>query len=105
MNHKTVMRTPVGWKPVGQVQKQARRQVGLGNTEQEAQGIELPGGFDKGKQGGDDAPGNHDAGYPDPRTDLVQDDVAGYFAEEVADPSISPSSAAFEKSPRPSVNH
>ncbi|MNL50939.1 hypothetical protein D3C87_1739990 [compost metagenome] len=45
----------------------------------------MPRGFDEGEQGGDDAPGDHDARDPDPRTDLVQDDVAGDFAEEVAD--------------------
>ncbi|MCY1429775.1 hypothetical protein D9M71_457050 [compost metagenome] len=78
-------RTPIGRKPVGQVQQQTRRKTRFGNAKQKAQGIELPRGFDEGEQGGDDAPGDHDASDPDPRTDLVQDDVAGNFAEEIAD--------------------
>ena len=57
---------------------------GLGQPEQDAVDVEAPLAPHEAGQRGDDAPGDQDAGDPAPRPHLVEDQVAGDFADEVA---------------------
>src|ERR1700712_1604615 len=40
---------------------------------------------DQGAAGGDEAPGDHDAGDPDPRAEAIQRQVAGYFENTITE--------------------
>ena len=51
----------------------------------QAHGVELARGADERGAAGDDAPGDEDAADPDAGADLVEDEVAGDFEEEVAE--------------------
>jgi len=63
----------------------ARNEAGFQTADQKAQNVER--GFTGDKHHGcrGDTPGNHDAGDPAFRTDLVQNHVARNFEQEIAD--------------------
>ena len=75
----------MGGKPGGQVIQYARQEPGLGGAQKEPQDVELGGGGDQHGAGREQAPGDHDAGDPDLRTDLFQDQVAWDFEKDIAD--------------------
>lgn len=70
-------------EPVGQVQHHARKQTGLGNAQQQAQHVERRLALHKGHGRRDQAPGHHDPRDPEPRADLVHDQVAGDFRQRI----------------------
>ena len=72
-------------EPVRQVQDDAGEEPRLAGAEQEAQRVERPGRLHEHHAGGDESPEDHDAGDPQPRADLLEDDVARHLEEEVAD--------------------
>ncbi len=77
---------PVGrGEPVGQVEDHAREEAGLGDAQQEAQADERPGPLHEGHGGGDQPPGRHDPGDPEPRPEALQHQVAGDLHQEVAE--------------------
>ena len=76
----------VGGEPVGEVEDHAGEEAGFGDAEQAGAWCRTrPGRADERGAAGDDAPGDEDAADPDARADLVQDEVAGDFEEEVAE--------------------
>ena len=72
-------------EPVGQVQDHAGEEAGLEQAEQEAHDEEAGFAAHEGHSGRREAPGNHDAGDPDPRAKPIQHQVAGHFEDEIAD--------------------
>ena len=78
-------RAMLGGKPIGQVEEDAGKKSGFGKTQKESKGNKarpVPG--DR-HQAGNDAPAHHDPGDPEPRSDAVQDVIARYLEQGVAD--------------------
>ena len=71
--------------PVGQVEHDAGEEAGLGDTQQEAEGVEAHRPLDEHEAGGDSAPADHDSGHPPPCTDPVHDEVRGDLEDGVTD--------------------
>ena len=89
-----------GGKPVGEIENDAREESGFRDAEQKAQRIKpelkrcdteerwqrSPGNAVHEREGaGNDRPGEHDAGNPPARPELLEGEVAGHFKEEVAE--------------------
>ena len=71
-------------EPVGEIQHKTGEQPRLGETEQEAYRHEAVGAGRESGAARDDPPGDHDAGDPDARADLFEDDVARHLEQHVA---------------------
>ena len=74
-----------GRKPVAQVKDDPREKAGFGGAEQEAQDIETDRALHECHGAGDDPPGEHDPGNPDPCPDAMQDEIRRDLKQEVAD--------------------
>ncbi len=73
-----------GGKPVGQIQDDAGKEAGLRRAEQEAHHQETGRAGHEDHADRHDAPRHHDPRNPAPRADLLHDQVAGHFEEEIA---------------------
>ena len=72
-------------EPAGQEVKHAGNEASLGHAEQETQDIELRRRLHEGHAGTDQSPGDHDAGDPQARADLVKEYVARHFEQHIAE--------------------
>ncbi len=75
----------VGWEPMREVEDDAGKEAGFGDAEEEARGVELPGGADEEHGHGEDSPGDHDAGEPAAGSEAVEEQVRGNLAGGVAE--------------------
>ena len=73
-----------GRKPVGEVEDHAREEPGLGNPEEQPQGVEARFAPHEHHRGGHDPPGDHDPRDPDARPEPVQQQVARDLEDGVA---------------------
>ena len=73
-----------GREPIGEIEDHAGEEAGLGDAEEETQGVEGVRAFDQTHAGGDDAPGDHDAGDPKAGADLAKEEIAGQIEEALA---------------------
>ncbi len=71
-------------EPIGKEQQQAREEARLGETEQETYRHEAVRPSAKGGCARKQAPRHHDAGDPETRAHLFQNDVARHFEQEIA---------------------
>ena len=71
-------------EPVGEIEDDAGKEAGLRDAEQEAQDVEAGRTLHERHRRRDQAPGDHHPRDPDPRADLVQDDVGGHLEQKVA---------------------
>ena len=72
-------------EPLGEVEDDAGEEAGFGDAEEEACGVELPGGTDEEHGDGDDSPGDHDAGEPATGSEAIEEQVRGDLAGGVAE--------------------
>ena len=81
-------------EPVGEEQDHAREKTGLGEAEQKTDEVKAPFADDECRGTGNQPPADHDAGDPQPRADLVEDDVARHFEQEIAEKECGPRTQA-----------
>jgi hypothetical protein len=83
----------VGREPVGEIEHNAGEEPSLGSAEEEPDDAERRRVADAGplrevthrtSERGEDAPGNHDPGDPQPRADLFEHDVARHLKDKIA---------------------
>src|SRR5262245_32379324 len=70
-------------EPVAEIQDDAGKEARLRRAEQEAQRVEARGVPQEGHRRRDKTPGDHHPRDPQPRADLVEDDVRRHFEEEI----------------------
>ena len=70
-------------KPVCQVNDHSREETGFCKSQEEACGVELPGGVHKASQDRDYSPGDHDPCNPFPRAPAFDDDGSRYLEQNV----------------------
>ena len=71
-------------EPEGEIENHAGEEASLTDAEQKAHEKERVWAFDEAHTGGDNAPRDHDAGDPEARADLVEEQVAGQIEETLA---------------------
>ena len=71
--------------PVGQIQHHAGEEPGLGDAQQDAHRVEAPLSDDEHHRHRDEAPHDHDPGDPDASADSLQDQIARYLEQAVAE--------------------
>ena len=74
----------VAGQPVRKIQDQPWQEPSLGHPKQEAHDSKAGGAGDEGSGRRQQAPGDHDAGNPQPSADFLHDDVAGHLEDEIA---------------------
>src|ERR1700748_544569 len=74
----------IAGEPVGEIEDDAGEEYGLGQAPEEAHDRKARQTRHHRRQPGEDAPGDHDPGNPDSGADLLQDDVARHFEDEIA---------------------
>jgi len=74
----------VSREPVGEIEDQPGKEPGLGDAQQKPHGAEARRPADRGGEPGQDPPGDHDAGDPQPRADLLHDQVTRQLENRVA---------------------
>jgi hypothetical protein len=72
-------------KPVTEVDDYSGKESGLSRAEQKSQPVKLSLRLYEAHKYGDDAPGNHDAGNPAPRTPFFDDNAAWNLQQEISD--------------------
>ena len=75
----------LGQEPVGEVKDHAGKEPGLGQAEQEAHRDDRPWPLHERRGGGDETPGGHDPGDPQPCPEALQRHVARDLQQEVAE--------------------
>ena len=75
---------PMRWEPVGEIENHAREKSGLRDAEQKADWCRTPMECAQGQYSRNDSPGNKHSADPDPRAQLVKDDVARNLEQEIS---------------------
>src|ERR1700674_3699294 len=70
-------------KPQGQEKNNAWKKSSLGNAKQKTNNVEACLAHHEGLGPRYDAPGDHDAGNPDPRAEFVEREIARHFDKEI----------------------
>src|SRR5882724_13360773 len=70
---------------MSKVNDNSRKETRLGNAEQKATDVELPGGRYKGRQRGDQTPGDQYSGEPFARAPMFDEQCSGHFQDQIAD--------------------
>ena len=72
-------------KPIGQVQDDSREKPSFGHSKQKTNDVKLSDALHETGGHCHNAPAEQNAGDPDARPDLVQQEIAGNFKEDIAD--------------------
>src|SRR5438876_10553840 len=70
---------------MSKVNNNSRKKTRLGNAQQKATDVELPGGCYKGCQRGDEPPGDQYSGEPLARAPMFYEQCSGNFQNQIAD--------------------
>jgi len=84
MNPATMRARCEGWEPVSEIKDHTGEEARFGEAEQKTQDEKADRSVDERKPARNQAPADHDAGYPSPRSDPLEDQIARYLQEEIS---------------------